>query len=189
MIYKVAICDDEINQCAVLEKIIIEYFNNRAEKCEVEVWYDSMSLCRDIKEFNPQILFLDIELPGDNGVYAGKYIRETLHNDRMNIVFISHKTSYAMELFQIHPYDFLIKPIDDNVLCDTMTKILQLEDVQKKNSDIHIIRQDILFHMVKLCCFPVEIKLLLYAKPMVKVYLIMENLVILYQIFRFSLSA
>lgn len=53
MIYKVAICDDEINQCAVLEKIIIEYFNNRAEKCEVEVWYDSMSLCRDIKEFNP----------------------------------------------------------------------------------------------------------------------------------------
>lgn len=70
-----------------------------------------------------------------------------------------------------------------------MTKILQLEDVQKKNSDIHIIRQDILFHMVKLCCFPVEIKLLLYAKPMVKVYLIMENLVILYQIFRFSLSA
>lgn len=100
MIYKVAICDDEINQCAVLEKIIIEYFNNRAEKCEVEVWYDSMSLCRDIKEFNPQILFLDIELPGDNGVYAGKYIRETLNNDRMNIVFISHKTSYAMELFK-----------------------------------------------------------------------------------------
>ncbi len=132
MIYKVAICDDEINQCAVLEKIIIEYFNNRAEKCEVEVWYDSMSLCRDIKEFNPQILFLDIPLPGDNGVCAGKYIRETLHNDRMNIVFISHKTSYAMELFQIHPYDFLIKPIDDNVLYDTMTKILQLEDVQKK---------------------------------------------------------
>ena len=174
MIYKVAICDDEINQCAVLEKIIIEYFNNRAEKCEVEVWYDSMSLCRDIKEFNPQILFLDIELPGDNGVYAGKYIRETLHNDRMNIVFISHKTSYAMELFQIHPYDFLIKPIDDNVLYDTMTKILQLEDVQKKE-----------FRYT----YPVEIKLLLYAKPMVKVYLIIENLVILYQIFRFSLSA
>lgn len=33
MIYKVAICDDEINQCAVLEKVIIEYFKNRAEKC------------------------------------------------------------------------------------------------------------------------------------------------------------
>ncbi len=56
----------------------------------------------------------------------------------MNIVFISHKTSYAMELFQIHPYDFLIKPIDENVLYDTMTKILQLEDVQKKRIQIYI---------------------------------------------------
>ena len=37
MIYKVAICDDEINQCAVLETVIIEYFKNRAEKCEGEV--------------------------------------------------------------------------------------------------------------------------------------------------------
>ena len=35
---------------------------------------------------------------------------------------------------------------------------------RKKNSDIHIIRQDILFRMVKLCCFPAEIKLLLYVK-------------------------
>ena len=75
MIYKVAICDDEINQCAVLEKIIIEYFNNRAEKCEVEVWYDSMSLCRDIKEFNPQILFLDIELPRSEERRVGKECR------------------------------------------------------------------------------------------------------------------
>ena len=33
---------------------------------------------------------------------------------------------------KIHPYDFLIKPMEDNVLYDTMTKILQLEDVQKK---------------------------------------------------------
>ena len=100
MIYKVAICDDEINQCAVLEKIIIEYFNNRAEKCEVEVWYDSMSLCRDIKEFNPQILFLDIELPGDNGVYAGKYIRETLHNDRMILCLFLIKQAMLWNFFK-----------------------------------------------------------------------------------------
>lgn len=42
MIYKVAICDDEINQCAVLEKIIIEYFNNRAENARLKY---GMILC------------------------------------------------------------------------------------------------------------------------------------------------
>lgn len=132
MMYRVAICDDEINQCAELEKEIIRFFEERAEACEVEVWYDSESLCREIKEYSPEILFLDIELPENNGVYVGKYIRETLGNDRMNIVFISHKTSYALELFQIHPYDFLIKPVEVKLLYDTLTKILQLEDVQKK---------------------------------------------------------
>lgn len=130
--YKVAICDDEINQCAELEKEIIRFFEERAEDCEVEVWYDSESLCREIKEYSPEILFLDIELPENNGVYVGKYIRETLKNDRMNIVFISHKTNYALELFQIHPYDFFIKPIDVKILYGTLTKILRLEDVQKK---------------------------------------------------------
>ena len=43
MIYKVAICDDEINQCAVLEKVILNILRIELEKCEVEVWYDSMS--------------------------------------------------------------------------------------------------------------------------------------------------
>ena len=124
MIYKVAICDDEINQCAELEKEIIHFFEKRAENCEIEVWYDSASLCGKIEEYNPDLLFLDIELPDNDGVYVGKYIRETLNNDRMNIVFISHKTSYAMELFQVHPYDFLIKPIDTNILYNTLNKIL-----------------------------------------------------------------
>lgn len=130
--YRIAICDDEINQCSEIENGIIRFFNERAEKCDVEVWYDSESLCREIREYDPEILFLDIELPKNNGVFAGKYIREILKNDRMNIVFISHKTSYALELFQIHPYDFLIKPVEMKCLYDTLTKILHLENVQKK---------------------------------------------------------
>ena len=32
----------------------------------------------------------------------------------MNIVYISSMTEYAMELFKIHPYDFVVKPFDKN---------------------------------------------------------------------------
>ena len=130
--YKIAICDDELGQCADLENMILRFFKERSEECEVEVWNDAETLCREILGFNPEILFLDIELPDNNGVYAGKFIRETLQNNRMNIVFISHKTSYAMELFQIHPYDFFVKPIDIKLLYTTLKKILSLEEVQNK---------------------------------------------------------
>ena len=130
--HKIAICDDELGVCSSLEESILKFFNERSEKCEIEVWNDSETLCREIAGFNPMILFLDIELPQNNGVYVGKYIREKLKNDRMNIIFISHKTNYAMELFQIHPYDFLVKPIKTMEIFKTLMEVLKLEEVQNK---------------------------------------------------------
>jgi DNA-binding LytR/AlgR family response regulator len=130
--HKIAICDDEKNVCSRLEELIYKFFKDRSERCEVEVWYDSDSLCHQIGEYNPDILFLDIELPNNNGVYVGKFIRNTLQNDLMNIVYISHNTSYALELFQIHPYDFLVKPVDAQTLFATLSNVLKLEEIQNK---------------------------------------------------------
>ena len=130
--YKIAICDDEKNICASLEEGIDRFFNERNEECEVEVWYDSDSFCKQVEEYKPIILFLDIELPNNNGVYVGKYIRTTLKNDRINIVYISHKTNYALELFQVHPYDFLVKPVEEDALFTTLTNILKLEEIRDK---------------------------------------------------------
>ena len=48
MKYKIAICDDEKNVCSRLEELIYKFFKDRSERCEVEVWYDSDSLCHQI---------------------------------------------------------------------------------------------------------------------------------------------
>lgn len=130
--YRIGICDDEINVCSSMERMITSFFKDRSEKNEIEVWSNSESMYADLEKFTPDILFLDIELPSDNGVEAGKYIREILKNDNIVIVYISHRTSYAMELFQVHPYDFLVKPIDKDLLYATITKILKLDEVQHK---------------------------------------------------------
>lgn len=130
--YKIAICDNEMSVCSDLEENILSFFKDRSEECEVEVWNNSESLCREIADFDPEILFLEIEIREKNGVFVGKYIREILKNDRMSIVFISHNTSYAMELFHIHPYDFLVKPIGNKILCRTLIKILQLEESKRE---------------------------------------------------------
>lgn len=130
--FKIAICDDEYKTCSDIENTIQDFFARRGESCETEVWYSSESLCRDISTFNPDILFLDIELPAENGVFAGKYIRDDLHKDTMNIVYISHKTNYALELFKIHPYDFLVKPISAEQICSTIEKILKLDEIQNR---------------------------------------------------------
>ena len=74
----------------------------------------------------PDILFLDIELPGLNGVEIGKYIRDILKNSGMFLVYISSRKEYAMELFQNQPFDFLVKPISKEKLYQVMEKILNI---------------------------------------------------------------
>ena len=45
-----------------------------------------------------------------SGIELAERIRNELHNDYMQIVYVSSKQSYAMELFESHPLHFLVKP-------------------------------------------------------------------------------
>lgn len=79
------------------------------------MWNSGEALKKDISNgVKIDILFLDIELLDSNGIELGKYIRNYMKNMSMNIVYISSMTEYAMELFKIHPYDFVVKPFDKN---------------------------------------------------------------------------
>lgn len=88
----------------------------------------------------PEVLFLDIELPDKNGVEVGRYIREELLNSGIHIIYISARSNYAMELFQVHPYDFLIKPVTQDNIDRLLTKLL-LADEQDKRFYIYTYRK------------------------------------------------
>ena len=131
--YRVGVCDDERGTCAEIETAVRGFFTEGHYDVEVEVWYSGES-CIKTLEREPffDIIFLDIELPGINGVDVGKYIRESLKNDNLQIVYISSKTGYALDLFQVHPYDFLIKPITYQSVSNILLKILNLDENDSK---------------------------------------------------------
>ncbi len=152
MNYRIAICDDEISICSELENVILEFAKNNDYRFDVEVWHTAESCCADLLKFNPDILFLDIELPGDNGVTVGKYIRDMINDNGMTIIFISHKSNYAMELFQVHPYDFLIKPINKDRIHGLLEQLMSIykNNSQEfvftyKNETIHLLTGDIMY--------------------------------------------
>lgn len=83
------ICDDEKNTCAEIEQMLRHFAFEKCVKLEVDVFFDGNALTRYLKqEKAPDILFLDIELPGVNGVEIGKYIRDILRNSEMFLVYI-----------------------------------------------------------------------------------------------------
>ena len=112
-----------------LENILIDYFKVSGLNVQVNVWNCAEDFMRDVPlKVKVDLLFLDIELPNYNGIYVGEYIRNDINNYAMHIIYVSSKTNYAMELFKIHPYDFIIKPIDKEKVIKNVSKLLELDE-------------------------------------------------------------
>lgn len=108
---KIAVCDDDIKICSHIEKILMEILTHKSIAYEIDLFYSGEVLCREMEKTKYDLLLLDIELPQMNGVETGKYIRETKNDNITQIVYISSKQEYAMELFAVRPIDFLVKPL------------------------------------------------------------------------------
>ena len=83
----------------------------------MDVFFCGEALLDYVKEHNNiDMIFLDIQLPGKDGAEIGRKIRDELENESVQIVYISSKESYAMRLFGVRPFDFLIKPLDSRMI-------------------------------------------------------------------------
>ena len=109
---RIMICDDEPCTCAQIEDTLLKYGNDNAISIDTEVFDTGEALYSYISSTpDVDLVFLDIELPGINGATVGNSIRNKLRQNDLQIVYISSKTNYAMQLFEARPFDFLVKPI------------------------------------------------------------------------------
>lgn len=130
---QIAICDDEIGTCSEIENMILAFAKYHALQIDTEVFYSGESFYSEMKEKHDfDLVFLDIQLMEMDGVQIGKRIREELGNEKICIVYISSKESYAMSLFQVRPMDFLIKPIIEKDIHEILKKFLYLSEINRK---------------------------------------------------------
>lgn len=124
---RIAVCDDDNLICTQIESILLELGKTLLERIEVEVFFSGEALCHFLSDgayFD--MIFLDIELQMINGVEVGKKIREEMNNETTQIVYISGKDSYAMELFDVRPLNFLIKPLQKEKIEEVVRKAIHL---------------------------------------------------------------
>lgn len=128
--FRIAICDDEKHICSELEKTIIEYSNNFPVEIPIEVFFSGEEICNHMKLGNKfDLIFLDIELKMMNGVEVGRFIREDLRDEIVQIVYISGKDSYYLELFDIRPMHFLHKPLNPVKIIEDIEKAMELANI------------------------------------------------------------
>lgn len=142
----IVICDDEKSTCAELENMIMRYAAERNVKLQTEVFFSGDTLTEYLrKEEAPDILFLDIEIPGSNGVVVGDFIRRVLENEQIFIVYISSKEQYALQLFQNRPFDFLIKPLNKKKIFHVLDSIYRITG--KSNCDFEYQNNGIIYRI------------------------------------------
>jgi two-component SAPR family response regulator len=91
---------------------VLEYAKKKGVPVETQTFLSPDKLFSNIDEDGLfDILFLDIELDDITGIDVGNRLRSDLKNEIMQIVFISANDEYALQLFNIRPMNFLVKPI------------------------------------------------------------------------------
>ena len=108
----IAICDDDKGVCSQLEGWIEQYNYENATRLYVDVYHSAETLQQQLQAGQwYDMLFLDIELPQKNGIELGQMIRSAWKMDLIYLVFISGKSNYCMDLFDVHPLNFHLKPL------------------------------------------------------------------------------
>lgn len=132
--YKIAICDDEIGTCNQLEEYIERFMKSHYISGEIVIFYTGENLCEYMRKHNTvNLVFLDIELPKINGVQVGKYIRYDLKDEVTDIIYISSKTNYALDLFKCRPFDFMIKPLQYDKIEKIMDIVISINEIKSQN--------------------------------------------------------
>jgi len=68
---------------------------------------------KQIEELNPDLVFLDIQMPGVNGF---EVVERMQGDDMPMVVFVTAFDKYAVEAFEVHAVDYVLKPIEDSRL-------------------------------------------------------------------------
>jgi len=100
------IIDDEAKARAAFTKIIERYF---ADKLKVVATAASVKEgVREIHRHNPDIVFLDIEMPQENGFMLFKYFKKC----DFEVIFTTAYNQYAIDAIKYAALDYLLKPIN-----------------------------------------------------------------------------
>ena len=128
---KALIIDDEVNGAESLQRLIT------LVSTEVEV----IGLCNSgktgiesIKLLKPDIIFLDVDMPGMSGFeMLGK-----IDNRVFEVVFTTAYDEYAIKAFKVNAVDYLLKPIDADDLMNAINKVEERLDKKYESSVLKI---------------------------------------------------
>lgn len=123
------------------EKLVLDLLKMQLEetnKIEVIGEFTKPSIAlKEIPALQADVVFLDIEMPGMNGIELGTRLLEM--DNKLDIVFVTAYGQYAIEAFKLNAIHYILKPADQGSINETIQRLLdsrrlsQLKVISKQN--------------------------------------------------------
>ena len=115
--YRILIADDEGIMLESLRTIIQKRFGDRYQ---VETAKSGRAAIEQAEVFRPDIVFMDIQMPGINGIGALREIRQFNQSALFYIMSAYDKFDYAKEAISLGVERYLMKPITKNTVIEVV---------------------------------------------------------------------
>ena len=130
---KIAFCDDDMEVLHQMNELLDRYRVERNEDITYVAFQSPFELLTEIeKGIRPDILFLDVVMPGQNGMDVAKEIRQ--YDTNMKIIFLTSSPEFALESYSVGAYFYQLKPIWEGSFFRLMDAVLAECEKKKKNS-------------------------------------------------------
>ena len=105
---KIALIDDELQERENITNYLSTFSNSEGTAFDIKCFESGEQF---LKEFRLvyDIIFLDIEMSGINGMETAKMIR--LKDKSVSIIFITNSVSYAVDGYSVEAVDYILKPV------------------------------------------------------------------------------
>lgn len=127
----IATCDDEVQYCEQVEQYIMRLGKALGIEIKCDKYISGSELLgSDYNQY--QIIFLDIDIRGENGIEVAENIRKT--NEKVEIIFLTEFIQYAVDGYKVKAYRFLVKPVKyDDFVFQLNELFIRINNCEKSN--------------------------------------------------------
>lgn len=147
------IIDDEAKARRILQAFLQEYCK---QVNIVGLAEDVVQAVKLIQKEKPQLIFLDIEMPGFNGFQLLEFLDEI----DFEIIFVTAYSEFALKAFQVSAVDYLLKPLQIEQLVKAVEKAEKLIGTPASKQNIAVLKENVRDNKIKKIVIPTNLSLI-----------------------------
>ncbi len=125
---RIAVCDDDPREQEQIEEALQGWDPTRS----AEKFLDGRSLLEAAKRTpHFDVVFLDIYMPGEDGVEVAKALQE--ESPGTGIAFVTTSTEHAIEAFSLHALHYLVKPVTTEGIVEVFRRLTELRSNRRES--------------------------------------------------------